>query len=241
MRIFGFLVIFLSVICGSTQTGAQQPQPVAACLTAASMYRATNTGVRSGDPFSFYDLGVNSNVTAVRSVPAPGMIDLAWGPDFALYGVTNNQAQSASERNSLYRIDPTTGTPTLLGPITGLSPSALQDGDLTTFSYTGRIYGVDGNRFFSFPMPGGTASPVAQMIAQLNIPAGWSLVGLASSDAPIRFYAIAEPPANSPAPARLLSFGPNGMVYASVDLPSRVGSLGALEWVAGKLLFAEGV
>lgn len=239
MRFIVALLAVLTALAGAEQAAAQQILPVAACYTGASMYRATNSGLRSGEPFTLVNLDANGAVTASNDVAAPGMMDLAWGPDFGLYGINTNAAQSSGDANILYRVDPATGTLTRIGAVTGV-PGGFGDGDLATFTYSARIYGVDGNRFFWFPMPSGVISPAAQVITQVNIPAGWTLVGLAASDVPPRFYAIAEPPANSSAPARLLSFGPNGVPYASVDLPSRVGSVGALEWIGGRLLFADG-
>lgn len=113
------------------------------------------------------DLGPNSShVTTLYDVdPATGQlgnprstgmgnaIGLALGPDGFLYAVT---ASVAAVPKSLYKIDPTTGASTLVGPL-GLSGTLLE-GDLA-FDPSGTLYGISNQiSFFTVDLNTGAAT-----------------------------------------------------------------------------------
>jgi hypothetical protein len=187
-------------------------------------------------------------VTAQGSVPttAPGLIGLAWGPDDKLYGVSAGDAPAGYQSNSLYRIDPSLGTTTLIGS-TGLG--WLHEGDLATDPLSGTIYGIDRERLFRFPgLTATSANPTAQIVGSLHFPpfsTNWDVSGLAFDPAG-RLYALTQTSTQAGPPAHLIRLDldhvANGEVpvISSTMLSRRFAGLGGLEFVNGALLYADG-
>lgn len=217
------------------------------CLIGSQMYdHYSGTQPLLQSPVFLVDYYPGSSVGTFRALTSPPVIDLAWGPDFALYGVTNAVA-AGQNANSLFRIDPATGASTWIGS-TGLQ---VQDGDLATDPTTGTIYGVNGNQLFRFSLlTSSSAAAQADVLGPVNLPStmtGWVLTGLAFDSAG-SLYALARSPnsvgVSGSGPewaARLLRLDRQTLnVITNVPLSLNVRNHGALEFADNRLFFAEG-
>jgi hypothetical protein len=208
------------------------------CLLATEFYKVP-TGVHT--PVRLYDIDPTTGAASnARVTAAPGLIGLAWGPDKQLYGVSTFAAPTGYQSNALYRIDPATGATTLVGP-TGLA--SVYEGDLATDPATGTIYAISQTQVFRFQgLTAGSVNSTATLVGTINIAQGpgWDSNGLAF-DPSGKLYALLRPQSAGGGPPLLLTLNPsNASVQTSVPLSQNVYEVGGLEFVGGKLLYAEG-
>jgi hypothetical protein len=102
---------------------------------------ATLVGITFGDTGAAVLYDVNPATGSTSNPRSTGLSDvagIAFSPDGTLFGLTAFASQP-SLPNALYKIDPTTGTSTLVGA-TGLQ--GIFEGDLAFDPITGNLYGV---------------------------------------------------------------------------------------------------
>ncbi|HME71252.1 MAG TPA: PEP-CTERM sorting domain-containing protein [Myxococcota bacterium] len=102
---------------------------------------ATLVGITFGDTGAAVLYSVNPATGSTSNPRSTGLSDvagIAFSPDGTLFGLTTFKSQP-SVPNALYKIDPTTGTSTLVG-VTGLQ--GIFEGDLAFDPITGNLYGV---------------------------------------------------------------------------------------------------
>jgi len=217
----------------------------AVCLLGSPAYAFTSTAAAPLATPLLIEYDTNVGVVGGGALLSPPVIDLAWGPDFNLYGVTNALAPGANA-NSLFRIDPDTGAAVRIG---GIGRQLARDGDLGTNPVDGQVYGVDGTQVFRFAAltwnsTGSTTQTVATVPLNLHGMAGWELIGLAFDPSGTPF-AIARLPGYASTPnARLLKLDPTTFdvqpgAQSNIELAKRFGTHGGLEFSGGRLFFAE--
>jgi hypothetical protein len=133
-------------IAGST--GRSLLGIVAVCVVLASggerAEAATLVGITFGDTGAavLYNLNPAGGSTSnPRSTGLSDVAGIAFSPDGTLFGLTTGASQP-SVPNALYKIDPTTGTSTLVGATGFQSPTFIAEGDLALDPITGNLYGV---------------------------------------------------------------------------------------------------
>ena len=111
---------------------------------------ATLVGATFGDSGGAVLYSVNPAADTTSNPRNTGLSDLAgiaFSPDGTLFGLTT--FASLPVPNALYKIDPTTGTPALVG-MTGLQ--SIFEGDLAFDPITGNLYGVQSVPSFGSPV-----------------------------------------------------------------------------------------
>ncbi|MEA3051003.1 MAG: hypothetical protein QOG84_2839 [Sphingomonadales bacterium] len=237
------LTVSVWVAARELPTATATPLPSndpAQCLFATDFYRVNPPSYQA--PVRLYEVdAATGNATMPRMTGAPPLIGLAWGPGNALYGVSTFDAAPGYQPNALYRIDPATGTTTLIGA-TGLTH--VFEGDMATDPATGIVYGISDSRLFRFPnLTANNSNPTAQLVATIHYPpfTTWDISGIAF-DPSGQLYAVFQDHSTSPAPpARLIRINPgNGSVQFVAQLPQSVHELGGLEFLGSHLYYTEG-
>jgi DNA-binding beta-propeller fold protein YncE len=196
---------------------------------ALSLVAATQAAMLVGNNFGgvLYDINeATGAATNPRSTGIPNLVDVAFGPDGTLYGLTTVTS------DSLYKFNPTTGTPTLVGS-TGLSN--IFEGDLAFQPGTGVLFGVQdvpsAHRLFTIDVTTGTATIVGNVSGSPG-----DLSGMAF--APNGTLYMLDTSAGS-----LLAVNPGtGNVLSSVSLSTHLGDVAGFEFdpVTGVAYVADG-
>jgi hypothetical protein len=229
-------LISLASMFASSRSSAQ------ACLLGIDFYRPSSAPSGLQVPARLYNINpVSGAATLPRSTQVAGVIGLTWGPDGQLYGVTAFQTSfggtSAGLPNSLYRINPTTGASTLIGP---LGIGNIHEGDLTMEPSTGKIYGITGNKLFrldNFP------SPTATVLGTIDYPtpnSTWHISGLefASNGT---LYAVTKEPLLVAPQTKLLTLDiNNGHVLSVANLTPSAHGIGGLALSNGQFFYVDG-